>query len=47
MVMGTGFLLLAYWMRPPALQAVVLFLSMGLNIYAIVRSFREKKKKNL
>ncbi|NMH26722.1 hypothetical protein [Flavobacterium silvaticum] len=46
-IMGIGFLLLAKFMSGLLLQALAVSISIGFSVVAIVRSFREKKEKNL
>ncbi|CAM3408247.1 hypothetical protein FLLO111716_08650 [Flavobacterium longum] len=47
MIMGIGLLPVALLMSSLWLQAIVLVASMVLNILAIARSFKEKKKNKL
>ncbi len=47
MIMGTGFMLVAFIMDNLWLKSILLVASIVLNLIAIVRNFREKKKNQL
>jgi hypothetical protein len=47
MLMGTGFLLLALVMNNDYLQAILLILSIVLNVVAVIKNFREKRENKL
>lgn len=47
MIMGTGFLLVAFLMENIFLKSILLIGSIVLNIIAIVKNFKEKKENQL
>jgi hypothetical protein len=47
MIMGTGLIPVAYFMDNLFLKSILLVASIALNIVAIVKNFKEKKKNNL
>ncbi len=47
MLMGTGFLILAYFLDNVYVKTILLVASIVLNILAVIKNFKEKKDKKL